>query len=200
MAQRVEVAADMSYYRDYSKQDGYLVKEPTLSQRIVFDIRPSSEMAALLSNKDNSNGSVTGNYLEEYQMIAPAGKVLRVGPMYRYLGTDGNYYKSSSERITTGQWYRNGVAINPSIQNNRVAQITVAQGGAADEEVVYTLVAGGKGIAKFTVKFQSTDKVGPRATELVSAATLDSDYKYITGQRFDGTDKNVPLQIGRAHV
>ena len=73
-----EVACDLSYYNDYLPSNGVsLTQEPTLSQRVIFEIRPAAEMASKLSK-------CTGDeFLEEYQMVAPINKVVRFGPQDR---------------------------------------------------------------------------------------------------------------------
>ncbi len=183
-----EVACDLSYYNDYTGTQSDLRVEPTLSHRMVYEIRPAMEMATALS-------SCTGTkFLEEYTIIAPAGQTLRFGPKYKYDGDNSNYYYLSGgnpTQVTSGSWTASSGAAPSNLQNNRVVQVA---GGADGVTRTYELKANGYNIAKVTVKYMSVDKIGPKnGTGIMSAAELRTNYQYITGLFFDG-DKNSPLE------
>lgn len=91
----ITVACDVSNNTDYSVENG-IITEPTLSYRLLYEIRNANEMASELS-------ACTGDkFLEEFHIVAPytAGTdAIRFGPQYRYKnpGTGGctnyhNYY------------------------------------------------------------------------------------------------------------
>ena len=119
-------------------------------------------------------------------------QALRFGPQYEYIGDNSNYYTTATSRTNSGTWQLNGAAIpsskNMSVSNNRVLKVN---GAAAGTTEIYTLVAGGKNIAKFTIKYVSN--AGPSLTALVDDAVLARDYIALTGLDFDG-DRNTPLE------
>ena len=77
-----ELAYDLSYYSDMVKENNIVVIEPTLSTRIIFEIRPASEMQTKLDTCSNTDGAIIGKYLEHYHLLAPAGNVLTFGPAF----------------------------------------------------------------------------------------------------------------------
>ena len=162
-----------------------------MSQRVIFEIRPAAEMAAKLDAHVNTNGAVNGSYLENYEITAPVGKVVRIGTEYAFTGSGNNYYYGSAvTKISSPSWRKDGVSYSATIQNNRVLYLPAETNA---KTVVYTLVSNNRGIAKFTVNYKSQDEVGPRQTAIVSEADFQNSYKYVTGLRFDG-DKNIPLE------
>ena len=77
--QVVYIACDQSSYTDWSIIAGNTFTEPTISQRMVFEIHPASEMA------DNIEDVYTQNkWLEEYDLMAPTGQNLFIGPKYAF--------------------------------------------------------------------------------------------------------------------
>ena len=72
--QVVYIACDQSSYTDWSI-DGNTFTEPTISQRMVFEIRPASEMADSIEDVYTK-----GEWLEEYDIMAPTGQNLFIGP------------------------------------------------------------------------------------------------------------------------
>ena len=77
------MACDVSAYTDYEiEKDNYgqitSIKEPTLSYRQIFHLRPAEEMA----NRFAALGE--DEYLEEYKYQAPAGKQILLATEYRY--------------------------------------------------------------------------------------------------------------------
>ncbi len=167
-----EVACDLSYYRDMTTNtSGQVQIEPTLSQRVIYEIRPAQQMVTKLNSCGNTNGATNGNYLEEYNIIAPVGQTVRFGPMFEYQGSNNNYYTSNYNLASGAQWYKNGSAISLSPLNNRV----VSTSHSKAETVIYTLVVGGKGIAKFTVNYKNVDEIGPKVGGVVSETALLED-------------------------
>ena len=76
--QVVYIACDQSSYTDWNIA-GNTFTEPTISQRMVFEIRPASEMADSIENVYNND-----EWLEEYDIMAPTGQNLFVGPKYAF--------------------------------------------------------------------------------------------------------------------
>lgn len=94
------VACDQSFYTDWTVE-GTNFTEPTLSQRMVFEIHPASEMAARV---DACAGS---EWLEEYDIMAPTGQNIYLGPKYAFLNAEiksGNS-KANYNNVMTNQSY-----------------------------------------------------------------------------------------------
>lgn len=100
--QVVYVACDQSFYTDWIDDATNLTfTEPTLSQRMVFEIHPDSEMAARV---DSCAGS---KWLEEYDIMAPTNQNIYLGPKYAFLNAEiksGNY-KGGYNNVVTSQTY-----------------------------------------------------------------------------------------------
>ena len=78
------IACDVSAYSDYEVSYDYeknilTFKEPTLSYRNIFDIRPASEIAAQLD-------ACKTNALETYNILAKPGANINIGPKYAWQG------------------------------------------------------------------------------------------------------------------
>ena len=92
------IAVDLSRSESSGSNDNDVI-EPVLSYRMVYEIRHASEMADALTptSKDNP--------LESYDMIAPTGKQLLIGPKHIYTFGHNtyfalNYYINSNDGIT----------------------------------------------------------------------------------------------------
>lgn len=138
---RRTIACDFSMYRDYEVKydDGTTktdnnnlvsVKEPTLSYRQLFHLRPAADMAKQLAECTESKG---GKYLEEYHYIAPIGTPIYIRTEYAhcyvtqheteygyyFYGTDGKLWRVSYDATSHChpyahvQWYQNGDAMTP---------------------------------------------------------------------------------------
>ena len=100
---RRTVACDFSMYKDfYVQRDGsgnlVSVKEPTLSYRQLFHLRPAEDMAKQLAECTESNGK----YLEEYHYIAPTGTPIYLNTQYAHcyftdFETEYGYYFRDKE-------------------------------------------------------------------------------------------------------
>lgn len=164
-----QVALEQSLYMNYERGttdvDGVeysTLKEPTLSQRMVFNIRPAKEMAERLSVCAGNN-----SYLEEYNLIAPVGRTIYIGPQYEFNGGKfPNYYIQSNGSLVnlkngTWRWYRENTQQTMDIANNRFVK-AVSNTSAT---VTYTLRCkyGNTtyNVARFVVQFVSANQVGP---------------------------------------
>ena len=147
-----EVACDLSNYNDHTLTGSNQV-EPTLSVRMIYEIHPAAEMAAMLTK-------CTGNtYLEEYTIVAPVGRTVLIGPKYEYQGTNSNYYTSATSRVSSATWSGGSVG---SVQNNRV--VSVSSNSATT--VTYTLKSGNYNIARFKVIYKAVTEVGPSNVQI----------------------------------
>ena len=119
-----KIACDISQYADYVENaTNKTLIEPTLSYRMIYDIRPASEMAAKLDKCSSTP-------LETYKILAPAGKSIRISPEYRWMGGEEyvNYYYTSGGnvvRLSDPQWYKNGALMTiggtgSSVYDNRL--------------------------------------------------------------------------------
>lgn len=166
-----QVALEQSLYMDYvrgtTNVDGVeysTLKEPTLSQRMVFNIRPAKEMAERLSVCAGNNSYL---YLEEYNLIAPVERTIYIGPQYEFNGGKfPNYYVLHNGTLVnlksgTWRWYRDGVQQTMEIANNRFVKAV----SNTSTIVTYTLrcTYGGTpyNVARFVVQFVSANQVGP---------------------------------------
>ena len=164
-----QVALDQSLYMDYLRGATMIdnkiqptLTEPTLSQRVVFNIRPAKEMADRLSVCVGSD-----NYLEEYNLMAPVGRTIYIGPQYEFNGGKfPNYYVLHNGTLVnlksgTWRWYREGSQQAMEIANNRFVKAV----SNTSTTVTYTLrcTYGGTtyNVARFVVQFVSANQVGP---------------------------------------
>ena len=90
------IACDQSNYTDWSIADATFT-EPTISQRMVFEIHPASEMADSIENVYTK-----GEWLEEYDIMAPTGQNLFVGPKYAFKYEET---KSGDKNVIVGESY-----------------------------------------------------------------------------------------------
>ncbi len=183
------IGLDVSAYKDYTFETSKIV-EPTLSFRVIYEIRPAAEMANALS-------ACTGStYLEEYNMIAGTCNPIYLGAQYHFKSDSDfpNYfvnYNGSVYRANQYRWKRNGTVLsNPNITGNylKVSETSVG-------EVVYTLEMryGNSGtwvnVAKFTVDVQECASVGPVQERSGKAIITDDElaekYTLLTKLDFD---------------
>ena len=93
--QVVYIACDQSSYTDWNIA-GNTFTEPTISQRMVFEIRPASEMADRIEDVYTQN-----KWLEEYDIMAPTDQTIFIGPKYAFKNEQRSYpayfYKSNDD-------------------------------------------------------------------------------------------------------
>ena len=183
------IACDQGIWRDYSISvfnDSTTMVEPTLSKRIIFEIRPAKWIADSLENHFKVTPEADNNdYLEEHELIAPTGRQLYIGPKYMYRGSGkkielkqyhyysrSNYHYYNSQRNITiptndanWKWYVNGVE-DPSItlQDNSAQFVPVSS--STPGTVIYTLKYNSSpgyyfNIARFKVTYMDVNEVGP---------------------------------------
>ncbi|HKL96752.1 MAG TPA: T9SS type A sorting domain-containing protein, partial [Paludibacteraceae bacterium] len=180
-----KVAVDISRNKDHIT--GSTFTEPTLSYRVIYDIRNAQEIATALSTCTGST------FLEEYNIVAPTGATISIGPKYRYTGgaATTNYFVNPADPaiITTPVWKRGTATISPTVIDNRLIQPAVVN---TPQTVVYTLTANGVNIAKFTVVYKDVAKVGPvketAGKAIITNVDLDKRYTLVEKRSFDYTD------------
>ena len=182
--QAIKIACDVSQYADYSAvatSTGFALVEPTLSYRMVYDIRPASVIAEAIDK-------CTSTPLEEYNIIAPAGSTtVRIGPKYRWTGANNNYYYNKSNPTPiSGQWYKGSSAISTNPIDDRLITITAP---AVGDIVVYYLKSGNYIIAKFNVFSNTTSEIGPYKGTIKSHTDILKTYTQEAAQLFDFTDE-----------
>ena len=188
----IKIACDISQYYDYDyREDEGILVEPTLSYRLVYDIRPASEIAAQLDKCKSEP-------LETYNILAPAGKTIRFGTKLPWTGGEkyvGYYYTSGGKvvRLDRYQWYKDGstYSYNGSVVNNRLIEVTVPNSGSTVYELRTTT---GLIIARFNITVQNSSNIGPSSSTIKSDTELDKAYDLKAYRNFDYTDESdVPL-------
>ena len=180
----IKIACDVSQYTDYSAvatSTGFALVEPTLSYRMVYDIRPAKVIAEAIDK-------CTSSPFEEYNIMAPAGSTsVRIGPKYRWTGANNNYYYNKSNPTPiSGQWYKGSSAISTNPIDDRLITITAP---AVGDTVIYYLKSGNYIIAKFNVFSNTTSEIGPYKGTIKSHTDILKTYTQEAAQLFDFTDE-----------
>lgn len=191
------VYCDQSNYTDYAdnSMSGYFL-EGTLQQRVVFDIRPASEMASQIDGYySTTRPGATEKYMEEYARVAPKGRTLYFGPEYQFTAQEAsayanyyyyNDYNKNIANLSDATWYWSSTTLgSDDIINDQYIETTYS-GNA--ETVVYTLTAQatystGRGrsetryyrIAKFTVTYVNPAEYGPIANPTMETLVGEMD-------------------------
>lgn len=181
------IACDVSTYSDYELSYDYeknilTFKEPTLSYRNIFDIRPASEIATQLD-------TCKTNALETYNILAKPGTTINIGPKYAWQGGVEyvNYYENQTNPtiVANCEWYNGSTKVTNygTVLDNRV--ISVKAPTAAGDSTTYTLKSSrGNIIAQFNITAYSFDKTDQ----------LETDYELTIQRNFnkrpDGTNRN----------
>lgn len=182
------IACDQGIWNDYSPttwNNNATMTEPTLSKRIIFEIRPASWMADSLELCKDMDGT-NDRYLEEHELIAPTGRQLYIGPNHMCLGSENGtkialpqytfyaltnyYYINSQSNVTAAgdkskwKWYVDGVYEKSGFAN-KSAQFA-AFSSPTPGTVVYTLKYNSAtgvyfNVARFKVTYMDVDVVGP---------------------------------------
>ena len=189
------IACDVSSYIDYSFGDkNKEITEPTLSYRVIYELRPASEMA------DNWSAYTGDTYLENYKLTAGTCAPIYLGAQYEFQngGVHNNYYVKTNQGnvqpVNQYRWRANGSSINPPIVGSKYAKV---QSNSPGTTITYTLqcqynnngeYSGWVNVAKFEVEYKACDEVGPvqeRVGGIVSNTELDSKYLLLAKLDFD---------------
>lgn len=190
----VYIACDQSNYEwTQAQRNGSI--EPTLSQRIVYEIRPASEMATKM------NAATGGNWLEIHTMIAPTNRTLHIGPDYEFNGDNSNYFygsgngtragisglkNSGSSNANTNGWHwrkSGGNYSAPTISSNQFMEVTETSEGTVTYELTYKTSNATYNVAKFVVTYIADTKVGPRTS--VSYESKYTNLEPIAEEKFN---------------
>ncbi len=193
------IACDVSSYIDYSFGDkNKEITEPTLSYRVIYEIRPASEMA------DNWSAYTGNTYLENYKLTAGTCAPIYLGAQYEFQngGVHNNYYvKTNKGNVLQVNkyrwWYEDGNSVTPTVVGGKYAKVESATPG----KKIYTLQcqynnnswwnpesSDWVNVARFTVDYKACDEVGPvqeSAGGIVSNTELDSKYLLLAKLDFD---------------
>ena len=189
------MACDVSAYTDYeiTTQEGNTsritsIKEPTLSYRQLFHLKPAEEIA------DKFAALADGKYLEEYHYMAPVGPDVYLSTEFRHAAKqpetekcyfyrkDGN--KNELLRVNgNARWYdQSGRDITPGTYNAKDYLDVDAQSPGTKTYYLRVPDAFGSGkhlnIAKFTVEFVHANACGPSAG-LISKEQIYAQYKVL---------------------
>ena len=182
----VKIACDVSSYTDFqiTKRSSKLstVVEPTLSYRVIFDIRPASEIATQINSSTP---------YEDYNFFAPAGATILLTTAMNSNGSTSCYYSgnaSSQTQITSCTMYRstNGGktynSLSATCTANRMYQVIAPSAG---NTYYFELRSGDYKIARWKVEGKDTTEVGPYHGTIVSNAEMDEKYNLAAKQDFD---------------
>lgn len=189
------IACDVSSYIDYSfANQNKEITEPTLSYRVIYEIRPADEMV------DKLNACTGSTYLENYKLTAGTCAPIYLGAQYEFQngGVHNNYYVKTNQGnvqpVNQYRWRANGSSINPPIVGSKYAKV---QSNSPGTTITYTLqcqynnngeYSGWVNVAKFEVEYKACDEVGPvqeRVGGIVSNTELDSKYLLLAKLDFD---------------
>lgn len=149
------IACDVSNYLDYTitRVDDNIVgiTEPRLSYRQLFHFRPASEMA------DKFAALKDGEYLEEYNYMAPTGTDVYLSTKFRYDSDNAEncyfYYDGGQiKRVTSASW-------SAGTTNGAFRVVSSTKEGT--QEYILTANNGELRIAKFTVTYVNKNTYGP---------------------------------------
>lgn len=190
------MACDVSAYIDYeiTTQDDNTsrithIKEPTLSYRQLFHLKPAEEIA------DKFAALKDGEYLEEYHYMAPVGPDVYLSTEFRHAAKQPEtekcyfYWKDGVKNGTllrvngNASWYdQNGNNITPGTYNAKDYLDVDAQSPGTKTYYLRVPDAFGNGkhlnIAKFTVEFVHANACGPSAG-LISKEQIYAQYKVL---------------------
>ena len=190
-----KIAVDESIYWDYiPNNEDWRAKgtttltEPTLSKRIIYEMHPASEIASMV---DTCTGDV---FLEEHELIAPAGRQLYVGPNYRFRCKDegqqiyrwkshSNYYYNESSPIqmyekSDWEWEIDGVP-QPDFTmiSSQYIEVSYTTPGTHTYKLKFDANGTYYNIAKFTITYIDTAIVGPAEILPTAIKKLDMIYE-----------------------
>ena len=193
------MACDVSAYTDYeiTTQEGNAtrithIKEPTLSYRQLFHLKPAEEIA------DKFAALADDKYLEEYHYMAPVGPDVYLSTEFRHAAKQPEtekcyfYWKDGTKNGTLlrvdginqiARWYdESGSNITPGTYNAKDYLDVDAQTPGTKTYYLRVPDAFGSGkhlnIAKFTVEFVHRNACGP-SPALISKEQIYAQYKVL---------------------
>lgn len=208
-----DIACDVSNYTDYKEawQMGTtdnVFREPTLSYRHIFHLRPAKEMADTLAK------CVDGKYFEDYSYIAPfrtevllKTQYAHARPYYKDRPSDLCYYfyiqkdgKREMTRLSEANNVKVKLYINSNPANlqysNSTDYISVTSNNTGtvtyelkieDSSIGGGKIDGGKSIclARWTITYVNPSEYGPSKTELISRNEIAKNYIILAEKDFN---------------
>ena len=184
----IKIACDVSNYGDFqitpSGSNLSSVVEPTLSYRVIFDIRPASEIA----EKINSSTPY-----ENYNFIAPADSNILLTTAMNSDGNTSCYYytrQNNLTQITSCTMYRSTsensgyTEYNSTCTADRMYSVTAP---AAGSTYYYELRSDNYNykIARWKVEGKAKSEIGPFNGTIISDSLMDEKYNLAAKQDFD---------------
>lgn len=193
----IKIACDVSNYGDFqiSKRNSKLssVVEPTLSYRVIFDIRPASEIAAKIN--------ISTPY-ENYNFIAPAGSQILLTTAMNSNGSTSCYYSGNTRtqtQITSCKMYRSTsensgyTEYNSTCTADRMYSVVAP---AAGSTFYYELRSNNSRnnnyiIARWKVEGKANTEIGPYNGTIISDSLMDEKYNLAAKQDFDVSSEHL---------
>lgn len=187
----IKIACDVSNYGDFQiPTSGSIlssVVEPTLSYRVIFDIRPASEIAAKIN---------TSTPYENYNFIAPASSNILLTTAMNSDGNTSCYYynKKNLTQITSCTMYRstdggnNYDTLTATCSANRMYSVVAP---AAGNTYYYELRSGNYKIARWKVEGKAKSEIGPYNGTIISDSLMDEKYNLAAKQDFDVSSEHL---------
>lgn len=182
-AQRYTIACDLSNYNDYSgsyRNDNQTFTEPTLSYRVIFDVRPASEIVSAITSATQANP------FETHKLTVPSGKTINIA-----LNNEiSNYYyadNANSKMNNTSSWHirlrgESSDVRNASFTSNRLFRFAVSSStGTYTYDVTYEFSNVTYHIASFEITVVPANSTISNANATLSGydqATLQRIYQY----------------------
>lgn len=209
-----DIACDVSAYTDYidDQTTTKQVKEPTLSYREVFHLRPATEIADSLAK------CTGGKYYETHTYYAPVGASVFLDTRFAHCNALNHesekcyfFYNPNGKLAQLGkdayaQWYKNGkvLNINASDSWDRYAtdggksldylKVTSNTAGTTDTyELRIPADANKTGkeicVAKFTVTYLDRTQHGPTTNTIITDQEIAEKYILLSKQDFNFNQK-----------
>ncbi|MDO4190636.1 MAG: T9SS type A sorting domain-containing protein [Bacteroidales bacterium] len=187
------IACDLSAYEDFTPAPTNnnidfnintiaTFVEPTLSYRAIFDIRPATEMSAVMANCTGST------FYETHNIIAPAGKSINLGlnyPRNNYYDGNGNSLANSTNWNTSRGSFVSG--------NEKYINTTITAPG----DYTVDVTCNGYNIARFNVHVvNASEVISPDNDTVVNGNTtqvLSRIYNLAAYQDFNSYDGTQPI-------
>ena len=182
-----KMACDVSAYTDYQIKYNATnttridtIKEPTLSYRQLFHLKPASEMADKLANLGEDE------YLEEYRYIAPAGKQILLSTEFRHSKVRSHeselcyfYWDGGTQPARVNGnvvWKKDGATHSPRYIAE-LDYLIVRSDVPGTATYTLTVANTGQRIARFVVEFVDIEKYGPTNKTIITKQRITNEYE-----------------------
>ena len=171
------IACDEGLWNDQTWNASGASTEPTLSKRIIYEIRPAQWMADTMELcKVSPENPSNDRFVEEYEMIAPTGRQLYIGPEHMCIGKD-NGTKISLKQY----WY---YALTNYYYINSQSKVTPA--GEKNKWKWYKKIGDGEEVEDASITFQdNTAQFAGVSSKDPGTVTYTLKYNSATGYYFN---------------